>query len=54
MTSAMGVAVQTGTASACRVCLARREQGRKKERSDNKSKFGDKRLRAVMVRSDAE
>jgi hypothetical protein len=33
MTSAIGVAMQTGTASACGVCVMPYEQGRKKEPS---------------------
>jgi hypothetical protein len=42
--------MQTGTASACGVCVMPCEQGRKKERSDNKPKFRHKHLRAVVVR----
>jgi hypothetical protein len=41
--------MQTGTASACGVCVMPCEQGRKKERSDNKPKFRHKHLRAVVV-----
>jgi hypothetical protein len=50
LTSAIAVAMQTGTASACGVCVRPCEQGRKKERSDNKPKFRHKHLRAVVVR----
>ena len=41
--------MQTGTASACAVCVMPCEQQGKRERSDNKPKFRHKYLRAVVV-----
>src|ERR1700732_3387359 len=50
LTSAIGVPMQAGTASACAVCVMPCEQRRKRERSDNKPRFRHKHLRAVVVR----
>ena len=44
MTSAIVVAIQTGTASTCSICG---EQGKKKKRSDNEHKVHHKRLSAL-------
>ena len=46
LTLAIEVAIQTGTASACGVCVIPCEQGRKKESSDSKPKFRHKHLRS--------
>jgi hypothetical protein len=49
-TSAIVVAIQTGTASACGVCAMPCEHGKKKERSDNKPTFLHKRLHGRGIR----
>jgi hypothetical protein len=46
LASAKGVAIQTGTASACSICS---EQGRKKESSDNKPELHHKSLDDALM-----